>query len=315
MSEAAVAIHKQNPKVLVVIGGLSYATDLQFLKNRSLEIDVGNKTVFETHLYSWSGTPKDTWLKQPLNIVCSNTIKGIDNRAGFLTTGNNAAPLIFSEFGFDQSGGHVEDTRFLTCLQTYLVSTDIDWGLWSFHGSYYIRGDQVQLDELYGVLNSDWDGLRYPNFIDKFQLLQRKNQDPTSEGSDLYIMYHPLTGKCAQVNNKNELELGSCESQTRWSYNGFLVLLNSTKKCLTNSGEGLPVTVSDACQSQSSFRKPASLSRLHLATTNKDGYQLCLHNNSNSSSIVTSKCICVNDDSQCLDDPQSQWFQLVPTNV
>ncbi|KAE9605429.1 putative cellulase [Lupinus albus] len=315
MSQAAVEIHKQNPNILVVISGFNYDLDLQFLKKRPLEIDLGNKTVFEAHLYSWSGSPKDTWLKQPLNMICSNTIKGIVNRAGFLTAGNNPVPLIFSEFGFDQTGGNVADNRFLTCLQTYLVSTDMDWAIWSFHGTYYIRGDQVQFEELFGVMNSDWNNLRNPNFTDKFQLLQRKNQDPTSKGTDAYIIYHPLTGKCGQVNEKNELELGSCEGQNRWSYNGSLILINSTQKCLTDSGEGLPVTVSDNCQSQSSSWKPISLSSLHLATTNKNGNQLCLHNNSNSSSIVSSQCICVKDDPLCLDDPQSQWFQLVPTNV
>jgi len=35
------------------------------------------------------------------------------------------------------------------------------------------------------------------------------NVDPTSEVSKAYIMYHPLIGHCVQVNDKNELEIGS----------------------------------------------------------------------------------------------------------
>ncbi|KAJ1392616.1 Ricin B-like lectin [Sesbania bispinosa] len=321
MSQGALAIHEANPNVLVLISGLNYDTEFQFLRNKPLKIDLGKKLVYETHLYSWSGIGtlklKEIWTKQPLNRICAQSIRGIDHRAGFLTTGMNAAPLIFTEFGFDQSGSTVEDNRFLTCLQTYLVGRDLDWGLWAFHGGYYLREDKVQLEESFGVMDATWHNLRYPNFTDKFQLLQRKNQDPTSKASNAYMMYHPLTGQCAHVNNKNELEVGSCESQNRWIYggDGSQVLLSGTKKCLTASGEGLPVSVSDDCQSKNSSWKSVSLSKLHLATMDQDGKQLCLQKDSSSSSIVTSKCICITNDSLCLDDPQSQWFQFVATNV
>lgn len=180
MSEGALAVHKANPNVLVVISGLNYDTELQFLRNKPLKINLGKKMVFETHLYSWSGIGtlklKGIWTKQPLNRVCANNIKALEQRAGFLTTGKNAAPLMFTEFGFDQTGSSVEDKRFLACLQTYLVGRDLDWGLWAFHGSYYVREDKVQLDETFGVMDATWHNLRYPNFTDKFQLLQRKNQ-------------------------------------------------------------------------------------------------------------------------------------------
>ncbi|RDX71319.1 hypothetical protein CR513_49352, partial [Mucuna pruriens] len=162
-----------------------------------------------------------------------------------------------------------------------------------------------------------WHHLRYSNFTDKFQLLQRKNQEPTSKAPIVHILYHPLSGQCAQVNDKNELEVGSCESKNRWVHggNGTQILLHGTKKCLIAAGEGLPVALSDDCKSKNSSWKHVSLSKLHLATMDQHENQLCLQKDSNSSSIVTSKCICVKDDSLCLDDPQSQWFQFVATNV
>ncbi|KAK7276062.1 hypothetical protein RIF29_17194 [Crotalaria pallida] len=319
MSQGAIAIHRENPQVLVVFSGLNYDTEFQFLRRKPLKIDLGKKLVYEKHLYSWSGIDtlklKDIWTKQPLNRVCANNIKAMDYRAGFLNTGKDAAPLIFTEFGFDQSGGSEGDNKYLTCLQTYLVGRDLDWGIWAFHGSYYAREDKVQLDESFGVLDATWSQLRNPNFTDKFQLLQRKNQDPTSKAPNAHILFHPLTGKCAQVNNNNELEVGSCESQNRWNSVGSQILLSGTKKCLSAAGEGLPVVVSEDCQGKHSSWKPISLSRLHLATKAKDGKHVCLQKDSNSSSIVTSQCICVTDDSLCLDDPRSQWFQLVATNV
>lgn len=118
------------------------------------------------------------------------------------------------------------------------------------------------------------------------------------------------------MNEKNEVELGSCESKNRWvgGENGTKILLHGTKKCLTAAGEGHPVVVSD-CERKMSSWKSVSLSKLHLATMNEQEEQLCLQKDPNSNTIVTSKCICIKDDSQCLDDPQSQWFQLVHTNV
>ncbi|KAK7292629.1 hypothetical protein RJT34_15480 [Clitoria ternatea] len=321
MSKGALAIHKENPNVLVFISGLNYDTELQFLRTRPLNIDLGKKMVFETHLYSWSGIGtlklKEIWTKQPLNRICHYSIRGLDERVGFLTTGKHAVPLVFTEFGFDQTGSSVEDNRFLTCLQTYLVRRDMDWGLWAFQGSYYVREDRVQVQESFGVMDATWFNLRYPNFTDKFQLLQRKNQDPTSKSLITYIMYYPLSGQCAQVNDKNELEVGSCDNKSRWIYSkhGSQILLHGTKKCLTSGGKGLPVSVSDDCQSKSSSWESVSLSKLHLATKQEGEKQLCLQKDSTSSSIVASKCICIKDDSLCLDDPQSQWFQLVPTNV
>ncbi|XP_057454557.1 glycosyl hydrolase 5 family protein-like [Lotus japonicus] len=322
MSQGALAIHRANQNVLVVISGLNYDTELQFLRKKPLMIDLGNKMVFETHLYSWSGIGtlklKEIWSKQPLNRICSQSIEGLDQRAGFLTSGKIAAPLIFTEFGFDQSGSTVEDNRFLTCIQTYLVGRDMDWGLWAFHGGYYLREDKVQLDESFGVMDATWHNLRYSNFTDKFQLLQRKNQDPTSKVPESYILYHPLSGQCVQVNHKSELEIGSCENQNRWIYGGDgsqVLLHGNNKKCLSAAGEGKPVIVSDDCQGKNSSWKSVSLSKFHLATMDQDKEQLCLQKDSSSSSVVTSKCICVEDDSLCLDDPQSQWFQFVATNV
>ncbi|PNX94957.1 endoglucanase e1, partial [Trifolium pratense] len=282
MSQAALAIHKSNPNVLVVISGLNYDTELQFLRNKPLNIDLGKKMVYETHLYSWSVGLKDVWIKQPLNRVCANSISTLNERAGFLITGENAVPLIMTEFGFDETGSSVADDRFLTCLQTYLVGNDLDWGLWAFQGGYYVNVDKVPVNETFGVLDDTWLKLRYPNFTNKFQLLQRKNQDPTSKLSNAYILYHPLSGNCAQVNNNNELEIGSCVNQNKWTYNGSQILFNNTSKCLTSAGEGLPVSVSDNCQSKNSSWQTASLSKLHLATVDQDGKQLCLQDSNSS---------------------------------
>lgn len=86
--------------------------------------------------------------------------------------------------------------------------------------------------------------------------------------------------------------------------------------CIEASGEeGMPVRVSQECLGKHTSWRRVSESRLHLATIDKTGNRLCLEKDSNSSKIVSTKCICIQDDSACMDNPQTQWFQLVPTNV
>ncbi|XP_057737124.1 glycosyl hydrolase 5 family protein-like isoform X3 [Arachis stenosperma] len=191
MSEGAKTIHKANPQVLVVVSGLNYDTEFHFLKRKHLKLNIGKKLVYETHLYSWSGVGilnlKETWTMQPLNKICANSLEALDNQVGFLRSGSDAAPLIFSEFGFDESGSNEEDNNFLTCLQTYLVGNDLDWGLWAFQGSYYLRDDKAQVDENFGLMDSSWTHLRYPNFNEKFQLLIRKIQGSTFHTSHVLL--------------------------------------------------------------------------------------------------------------------------------
>ncbi|KAI4328758.1 hypothetical protein L6164_021090 [Bauhinia variegata] len=323
VSQAATAIHKANPNVLVVVSGLNFDTELQFLKEKPLKVSLGKKLVFEAHWYSWTGIGRlrqqEIWNKQPLNRICAYSIRAIDQRAGFLTMGKNAVPLIFTEFGFDQTQGTSDNShnRFVTCFQSYLVGRDMDWGIWALQGGYYLREEIVSLEETFGVLDASFSQLRYPQFTDKFQLLQRKNQDPSSKLPYQSIMYHPQSGQCVQVNAKDELELGSCETKNRWIHkgNGAELLLSGTNKCLHAAGEGKPALVRGDCKSNKSSWKPVSLTKLHLANFEEHGRGLCLQKDLNSSSIVTVKCICITDDSSCLDNPQSQWFQLVFTNV
>ncbi|CAJ1950056.1 unnamed protein product [Sphenostylis stenocarpa] len=81
----------QNVKVLF---------DNYFLKSKPITIDLGKKMVFETHSYSWSGIGtlklREIWTKQPVNRICADSIKGIEDITEFLTTDKNATPLIFS---------------------------------------------------------------------------------------------------------------------------------------------------------------------------------------------------------------------------
>ncbi|TVT98493.1 hypothetical protein EJB05_56196, partial [Eragrostis curvula] len=52
----AEAVHTANPRVLVILSGLSFDTDLSFLKDRQVALSFVGKLAFEVHWYSMSAT-------------------------------------------------------------------------------------------------------------------------------------------------------------------------------------------------------------------------------------------------------------------
>ncbi|KAK7362977.1 hypothetical protein VNO77_05102 [Canavalia gladiata] len=317
MRQGAKTIHDINPDLLVILSGLNFDNDLSFLKKKAIDLNFTNKIVYEAHIYSFSGDA-NRWNVQPTNWVCKSVIESLKDQSAFLLSGKNPAPLFVSEFGYDMTAQNSADNKFLPCFVSYAASVDLDWSLWAFQGSYYYRQGNIGPGESYGVLDFDWKQFQDPNFPQKFQLLQRVLQDPTSKASKSHIMFHPLSGNCGHVNNSNEIVMGDCKSNSLWSYegDGSPIRLMNSALCLKAIGEGLSPTLSEDCLSPQSSWKAVSKTGLHLATYDTDGDLLCLDRDSDSSKIVTRKCICIHDnDSSCLDNPQSQWFQLISTNL
>ncbi|AES77604.2 hydrolyzing O-glycosyl compounds hydrolase [Medicago truncatula] len=316
MSQGATTVHKENPNVLVFVSGFNYDTDLSFLKTNPLNTSIGDKLVYEVHSYAWStGSPKD-WIVKPLNQKCANVMNGLNDRAGFLMSGSNPNPLVMSEFGLDMTDMDDKNQRFLSCMLAYLAGVDLDWALWTAQGSYYIREKESNVSEHYGLWNIDFKSLRYPDFPQRFQLVQKKLLEPSSNSSKSYVIYHPLSGQCVKVNTNNELELGDCEWASKWNQEGQQIKLVGNGTYIEAVSDGSQVKVSNDCKSKQSFWKTLSATNLHLGTLDEQGQNLCLQRESTTSpKIVTKKCICIDDNPACLDDPQSQWFQLVTTNV
>lgn len=175
VSEGVKTIHEINPDLLIIVSGLSFDNDLSYLKTRPLDLNIANKIVYESHVYSFSG---DTgrWHVQPTNWVCNATIQLFIQQSGFLLSGKNPAPLFVSEFGYNMEGGNFADERYWPCIVSYFTSVDLEWSLWAFQGSYYFRQGNVGPGETYGVMDSDWKDYRDPNFTQKIQLLQRMIQ-------------------------------------------------------------------------------------------------------------------------------------------
>lgn len=174
MQEGALTIHKENPNALVIVSGLHYDTILSFLKLKSFGVNINNKLVFEAHWYAF-GYPADEWLAHS-NQLCARVTKNAEDNYLFLIRGNNSFPLILSEFGIDQRGTNDADNRYISCLLAAVAENDIDWALWTFQGSYILREGKVNLEEVYGVADLNWDRPRNPGFLDRLQLLRQINQ-------------------------------------------------------------------------------------------------------------------------------------------
>ncbi|GFZ16440.1 cellulase (glycosyl hydrolase family 5) protein [Actinidia rufa] len=283
------AIHKESPNVLVIVSGLSFATNLGFLKKKPLALNLTSKLVYEAHWYSFSN-PTHKWLFQT-NGFCATATQWFTDQSGFLISGPNPVPLFVSEFGVDQRGVNERDNRYLGCLLAHLAENDMDWALWTLQGSYMLREGRVGMEEMYGLLDAEWAHVRDPKMLDKLQLVQQMTQDPNSKHPTLYIMYHPQSGQCAR-GGKNGIYLSDCRRTSKWSHdrNGSPIRLKGTSRCLTIAGDGLPAILSSNCSSDRSTWGSVSDSKLHMAAKDEQGRYLCLEWSSlNFSAILTKK--------------------------
>lgn len=321
MEQGASAIHAANPNVLVILSGLSYDTDLSFLRLNPVSLPFKKKIVYELHWYAFGVN----WKGGLPNQLCGSIMSSVKNRGGFLMDSVNetsAMPLFISEFGINQRGINENDNRYINCFLAFAAEGDFDWALWSLQGNYYLRQGQPGKVETYSVLNENWNGLRNPDFIARLKTIQQPIQDPSFSSDPLYqIIYHPATGLCLESTTDNNITLGSCIANgSRWSYNGTKgpVGLLGSSRCIGVKGNGVAPTLSDRCSSPNNTSwSVVSSSKLQIATNlsgDGSGKLLCL-DGSSSPAVLTKDCICVGDAVCSSDDnPEGQWFKVISTN-
>jgi len=153
MPQGAEAVHAANPKLLVILSGIDFDTNLSFLRDRSVNVSFTDKLVFELHWYSFSDG-RDSWRKHNSNDFCVKIIEKVTHNGGFLL--GRGFPLILSEFGTDQRGGDMSGNRYMNCLVAWAAENDLDWAVWALTGDYYLRTGKTDLDESYGLLQANW---------------------------------------------------------------------------------------------------------------------------------------------------------------
>ncbi|KAF5816024.1 putative cellulase [Helianthus annuus] len=321
MQQGGAAIHHENPDILVIFSGLSYDTNLGFLKTQPLTISLDNKLVFESHWYSF-GQPYDKWIFQTNDYCATVTKLFMDNSGFLLRMSGNAVPLFLSEFGLDQRGGNEMENRYFVCLLATVAEIDIDWALWQLPGSYMLREGKVDMEDVYGMYDFMWEKLRNSTMVDRLRFVQTMIQGydhgPSSQAS--YILYHPLSGQC--VGSSHHLSMTSCRHASHWIHeqDGGPIQLKNTNHCLTTVKQGMSPIIShlDNCSTPESSWNVVSSSKHHLASKDSQRNNLCLEVDASTLKIVTNKCLCLDDDLRdvikCDDNPQSQWLKLIPVS-
>lgn len=169
MAQAAEAVHDVNPNVLLIAGGLSSGTDLSFLRNQTLDSTrFMNKMVYAFHWYEWSHLEGGSGFRNESDqSVCSRVQSNVHGKNGFLV--ERGVPLLLSEFGMNLNSPDYAENRFLECVIDYLEKVDLDWAFWALQGSYYLRNDEQDADEAFGLLGNEWQTFRNPNVVARLQ--------------------------------------------------------------------------------------------------------------------------------------------------
>lgn len=160
------AISLMNPRLLVVVSGLHYDTDLTYIRNNPIQNLVPptlrNKIVYEGHWYSWSGYGHSS--------ECDPMKAGVHDAWGFILELNQTytAPVWLTEFGTDVDH-FTGDDKFIDCVQSFLqtpLTSTVSWSYWVLAGSYYIRSGNVESHESFGLLTDNWKEIKSKSFID-----------------------------------------------------------------------------------------------------------------------------------------------------
>ncbi|XP_062225348.1 glycosyl hydrolase 5 family protein-like [Phragmites australis] len=316
MQRGAEAVHAANPRVLVILSGLSFDNDLAFLSWRQVRLSFARKVAFEVHWYSFSNPHQ--WTGGNANRVCARIAASVARRSLYLL--NRGWPVFLSEFGVDNRGGNVGDNRYWGCVAAVAAGLDLDWALWTLQGSYYLRDGVPGHDEAYGVLDRDWRKARNETALRRIHALQRPFRGPgLAEAAPYTVLFHPATGLCVvQRSLMRPLELGPCNETAAWAYTPEhrLVLRDSSllTLCLRAEGAGRPARLGlgrVGCAGSLARWLLVSDSKLHVAVhaSSSRSDMRCLDVGADGRTVVTNRCRCLSGGNSC--DPESQWFKLV----
>ncbi|KAL6851459.1 hypothetical protein ACP4OV_020392 [Aristida adscensionis] len=330
MQRGAEAVHSANPRVLVILSGLSFDNDLAFLRRRPPRLSFAGKAAFEVHWYSFSNPHE--WTAGNANRVCARIAASVARRALYLL--GEGWPVILSEFGVDNRGVNAGDNRYYGCVAAAAAAADLDWALWTLPGSYYLRDGVPDHDEAYGVLDGAWRAPRNATALRRLRALQRPFRGPgLAEAPPHAVLFHPATGLCVVRRRRGSppammlpptaqpLELGPCNETDAWAYTAEHRLVLEDRLltlCLRAGGAGEPARLGlgrAGCAGAPARWLLVSESKLHVAVhapppSSGSGHMLCLDVGADGRSLVTNRCRCLSGGGGGC-DPEGQWFKLV----
>lgn len=142
-----------NPNWLIIVEGLSYATDLSSAYQHPISLSIPQRLVYSSHDYSWSQYARS--YAQLSSILDSNWGNLIIENQTF------TAPVWVGEFGENT------DSEWWNWFMQYLSDRDLDWAYWSVDGE-----QRLHEDESFGIFEQDYETIRHEWKLADLQSIQ-----------------------------------------------------------------------------------------------------------------------------------------------
>lgn len=167
---------RADPRLLVAVEGINYATDLRGVAGDPVRLSSPAKVIYSAHAYPFY---------EPALFSSLDTELG-DSWGWLLSQGHDyTAPVWVGEFGTCSPGASDCPSSYgnwLSSFTRYLRAGDIDWTYWSINGT-SARGEQdastcsVTLrfpgcHDDYGLSNSDWMGVTSPSVMSTLRQIE-----------------------------------------------------------------------------------------------------------------------------------------------
>lgn len=129
-TRAGNAVLRADPRLLVVVEGVNYATDLRGVAAHPLRLARAHRLVFSAHDYSFTEGP----------VSATELRNELDARWGWLVRGHRryTTPVWIGEFGTchpGDSGCAPREAAWFATFTRYLRDRDLDWAYWSVNGT------------------------------------------------------------------------------------------------------------------------------------------------------------------------------------
>ena len=124
--KAGNAVLRINSRLLVMVEGINYGTNLQGVSARPVRLAVAHRVVYSAHDYSW------------LHASASSVRDDLGRWWGWLLTQNKpwTTPVFVGEYGScHPEASDCTDGPWLTAFRQYLADADIDWSYWAVNGT------------------------------------------------------------------------------------------------------------------------------------------------------------------------------------
>ena len=158
------AVLGANPKLLIMVEGPEYSTNLTEFAKLPVKLKVADRLVYSPHAYA----------SEKYKFASYEEMKQVfDARAGFLQYEKAPAPLWVGEFGTCQTLDCGDNSQWFVWFIQYLKENNLSWGYWPLNGTQSSGYSRVYDSvETYGLLSVDWQHIAAPKIRELFRNIE-----------------------------------------------------------------------------------------------------------------------------------------------